>query len=59
MNNVLETNKAILRMLETLSFELIGSVAYDEDFNDDLREEIADSICNAEESYTHPEYVWE
>ena len=59
MNNVLETNKAILTVLETLSFELIGSVAYDEDFNDALRQEIAESICDTEEVYSHPEYIWE
>ena len=58
MNNVLETNKAILEVLETLTFEMIGSVAYDEGFSDVLRQEISESICDAEESYSHPEYVW-
>ena len=59
MNNVLETNKAILEVLEALTFEMIGSIAYDECFSDVLRQEIAESICDAEESYSHPEYVWE
>lgn len=59
MNNVLEINKIILTMLEALSFELIGSVAYDEDFSDVLREEIAETICDSEETYSHPEYIWD
>ena len=59
MERIIETNKVILTVLETLSFELIGSVAYDEDFSDALREEIAESICDSEETYSHPEYVWD
>lgn len=59
MERIIEINKVILTMLETLSFELIGSVAYDEDFSDVLREEIAESICDTEEIYSHPEYIWD
>lgn len=59
MERIIETNKVILTVLETLSFELIGSVAYDEDFSDILREEIAESICDSEETYSHPKYIWD
>lgn len=59
MNIVLETNKQMLAALNNLSFQMISSVLYDEDFGDILREEVADSICDREESYEHPDLTWD